>query len=65
MRVIVDRAGCVGHARCAAVAPDLFPLDPEGLIATEGFPVQEKDRILARNGARACPERIIKFSEDV
>jgi ferredoxin len=59
MKVRIDQAGCVGNARCAAVAPELFPLDDDGYIATQGFDVPSGMEEAARRGARACPERII------
>ena len=59
MKVRIVRAECVGNARCQAVAPDLYPLDDEGYIDTDGFDVEEGLEKLALNGAKACPERII------
>lgn len=59
MKIRIDRAGCVGNARCAAVSEELFPLDDDGYIATEGFDVPDGMEQLARRGAKACPERII------
>lgn len=64
MRIRVEKAACVGNARCAAVSGELFPLDDGGYIATEGFDVPNAMEKLARNGARACPERIIFVEED-
>jgi ferredoxin len=32
MKIRIDKAGCVGNARCAAVAPELFLLDDNGYI---------------------------------
>jgi ferredoxin len=54
----------VGNARCAAVAPDLYALDDDGYIATEGFDVPAGKEALAQRGARACPERIIFVVEE-
>jgi ferredoxin len=59
MKIRVDRAGCTGNARCWAVAPELYPLDDDGYIATEGFDVRPGEEELARRGAQACPERVI------
>ncbi|MDO6414466.1 ferredoxin [Sphingomonas sp. BIUV-7] len=59
MKIRIEKAQCVGNARCHAVADHLYPLDAEGYVATEGFEVVEGEEKLARNGARACPERII------
>lgn len=64
MKIRVEKAQCVGNARCQAVAPQLYALDDDGYIATEGFDVAEGDERAARNGARACPERIIFVIED-
>lgn len=64
MKIRIERAACVGNARCAAVSDKLFPLDDEGYIDTDGFEVADGDEKLARNGARSCPERIIFVIED-
>jgi ferredoxin len=64
MRIRIDKAACVGNARCAAVSEELFPLDDGGYIATDGFDVPDGMEKPARNGARACPERIIVVEED-
>lgn len=59
MKIVINRSRCVGHARCAAVAPHLYMLDDEGYIATTGFDVPVGEEIMAKRGAKACPERII------
>ena len=64
MRIRIERAACVGNARCQAVAGELYPLDEDGYIATDGFDVADDMAKPARNGARACPERIIFVVED-
>jgi ferredoxin len=64
MKIRIDKASCVGNARCAAVAPHLFPLDDDGYIAVSEIDVPPGDEPLARRGARACPERIIVVEED-
>jgi len=61
LRIVIDRLKCVGHARCNAVAPTLYPLDDVGYIASEGFDVAKDMEALAQRGARACPERVIKI----
>ncbi|WP_375398703.1 ferredoxin [uncultured Sphingomonas sp.] len=63
MKIRIEKSGCVGNARCNAVAGDLYPLDDVGYIAVEGFDVAPGDEEAARKGARACPERII-FEEE-
>jgi ferredoxin len=64
MKIRIDKAACVGNARCAAVSEQLFPLDEDGYIAVEEVDVPPGMEQLARRGARACPERIIIIEED-
>lgn len=64
MKIRINKAGCVGNARCATVAPELFPLDDDGYIAVTEVVVPPDQEALARRGARACPERIIVVEED-
>jgi ferredoxin len=64
MKIRIDKPNCVGHARCAAIAPEHFLLDAEGYIAIDGFHVPEPDKVLVRRAARACPERVISVTED-
>ncbi len=64
MKVRIDKAACVGNARCAAVSEALFPLDEDGYIAVEEVEVPRGMEALARRGARACPERVIAIVED-
>jgi ferredoxin len=55
---------CQGHARCAAVAPQLFKLDDDGFIRPEDIEVRPEDEALARRGVRACPERALSFEAE-
>lgn len=64
MKIRVDKARCVGNARCAAVSEQLFPLDEDGYIAISEIEVPAGMEELARKGARACPERIIIIEDD-
>ncbi len=63
MKIRIDKASCVGNARCAAVSAELFPLNEDGYIAVEEIEVPAGMETLARRGARACPERIIVIEE--
>jgi len=64
MKIRIEKAACVGNARCAAVSAELFPLDEDGYIAVEEIDVPGGEEKLARRGVRACPERIITIVED-
>jgi len=65
MKVRINKAACVGNARCWAVSQTLFPLDDDGYIEVEEVDVPPGMEVLARRGARACPERVIEVIEDV
>jgi ferredoxin len=64
MKIRIDKAACAGNARCAAAAPELFPLDENGYIAVAEINVLPGQEELARLGASVCPERIILIEED-
>jgi ferredoxin len=64
MKIRIEKSQCVGNARCNAIAEQLYPLDGDGYILSEGFDVAPGMEQLARRGARACPERIILVLED-
>lgn len=64
VKIRTNVAGCVGHARCAAVAPDVFELDEDGYNTTEYREIDESLRAQAMRGMRACPEKIITIEEE-
>ncbi len=65
LRVRVDRARCQGHARCHALAPELFELDEWGNARELGDgtvkPVLEAKARLAQAN---CPELAIDVIEE-
>jgi ferredoxin len=63
VRVTVQTDHCMGHARCAAVAPEVYELNDEGYNATPEQVVEPARASQALRGARACPERIIKVED--
>lgn len=64
MRIVIDQKKCAGHARCAAVAGEIYELDADGYIAFAEKPVPPGKEAAAQRGARACPERVITVVED-
>lgn len=64
MKIRVIPGRCSGHARCAAVAPDVYRLDDDGYIAITEETVAPELEASAARGARACPERAIEIVED-
>ena len=59
MKIVVDNNLCSGHARCAAHAPNLIPLDDAGFAAVADPQVPTGQEEVAREAAAACPERAI------
>ncbi|MFE9096774.1 ferredoxin [Streptomyces sp. NPDC007264] len=62
MKITVDRNKCSGHARCNAVAPELFELDDAGYVTLEESEVPPHLEAQARRGVMACPERAVSLS---
>ena len=64
MRIIVDLDACTGHGRCAALAPEVYSLNEEGLNGTHETVVPPGLEDQARRGASNCPERAITLVDD-
>ena len=64
MKIKADTHLCSGHARCNAVAPDIFTLTDDGYIGFSEKPVSADQLALAQRGVRACPERALSLVED-
>lgn len=61
MRIRVDPERCQGHARCVAIAPELFSVDDYGLSTAVGegsVPGGSEER--ARLAMANCPEYAIE-----
>lgn len=64
MRVSIDPDRCQGHARCYALAPDLFDVDDYGTSSVRNDGMVPPDREdVARLAAANCPERAITVVE--
>jgi ferredoxin len=61
--VQVDR--CCGHARCAAVAPEIFILNDAGYLDTTEIDVPKGQEQLALKGKRACPEACLSVADEM
>ena len=60
MRVVVDRDRCQGHARCQALAPELFEVDDveqKSRVKVEDVPPELEEK--GRRAVRNCPEGAI------
>jgi ferredoxin len=64
LRVQVDRERCQGHARCVAVASELFQLDAFGNAHEIGDGIVPPDlEVEVRLAASYCPELAIAIIE--
>lgn len=64
MKIKVKPGQCQGHARCAAMAPEIFDLDADGYIGFAEKEIPQDQELLARRGVRACPERALYIEND-
>lgn len=55
LRVIVDRSRCCGYGLCAAICPQVYKLDAEGLVFVDSDLIPADLEESAREGAIACP----------
>ena len=59
MKVWVDPDKCQGHVRCAAIAPEIFHQDEQGISYTSDDDVPAEDEARVRLAEQNCPERAI------
>ena len=66
MRLRIDPELCQGHARCAALSPELFDLDENGfgIVRTGCEQVAAADR-RALQAIENCPEQAIRLEPEV
>lgn len=64
MRIRLNRDACMGHAMCAAKAPEIYGLDEEGYCSSDGVIVPPGLEGKARRGAAYCPESAITLIEE-
>jgi len=66
VKIHVDPALCVGHNRCAALAPDLFDIDDEGYASAARDGSVPPDSVdSAELAVDNCPEQAIALEGDV
>lgn len=58
-KVIVDRSRCCGYGLCAALCPDVYKLDADGIVFLESDYVPVGQEEAAMEGAAACPAEAI------
>jgi ferredoxin len=63
VRIVIDREGCSGHARCHAIDPELFTLDEDGYSDVTSFEVPPDKEKVAQNAVLSCPEMAIRAED--
>ncbi len=63
MKASVDPAKCQGHARCFAIAPEVFQQDESGYAFTTGDDVPAELEEKVWEAELNCPERAISVSD--
>jgi ferredoxin len=65
MRVKLNKERCSGHARCFAVAPEVYNIDDDGFcLPLPDEPINSEHEGHARAGVDACPENaLIPFDD--
>jgi ferredoxin len=58
-RVVVDRDRCVGSGSCEALAPDVFEVDDDGVLALLRPEPADDHLAEVRDAVRACPTRAL------
>lgn len=63
MKLVVDKDICIGCGACAAICPDVFEIDEDGLAVSVVDTVNEEVMEDAIDAKEGCPVNAIK--EDV
>lgn len=65
MRLTIDGGVCQGHARCAALVPELFDVDEDGYgLVRPGCEEVAGDDDRALLAIDNCPEQAIRLEPD-
>ena len=60
-RVEVDRERCVGSGSCEMLAPEVFEVGDDGVVAVLLPLSGPDDRALAEDAVQACPTRALSL----
>jgi ferredoxin len=64
VKIVVDKAKCIGSATCVVIAPEAFDLDTDGKSIAKPGAENQPDELLLR-AAQSCPTRaIMLFDKD-
>jgi len=60
MKLVVDKDICIGCGACAAICPDVFEIDDEGLAVSIVDAVPEENSEDAIDAKEGCPVNAIE-----
>ncbi len=60
MKVKVNSDACIGCGACAAIAPDIFEINDEGISEAKVSEVKEDDVDNAKEAIESCPTAAIE-----
>lgn len=66
MKVIVNKEACIGCGACAAICPDVFDLDDDGLSEVkekQEHPKEDQEEDV-RDAADSCPTGAIELEDE-
>ncbi len=63
MKIEVNQDACIGCGACAAICPDVFELNDEGLSVAKKKEVPKEKEEEARDAADSCPTGAIEVEE--
>jgi ferredoxin len=64
MRIMVDRARCIGSGICESIAPEFFEVGDDGVQAVLREHVDEAGRAGVLLAVRSCPTLALSLSDD-
>lgn len=63
MKVKVNQDACIGCGACAAICPEVFELNDEGISIAKQEEVPTDQEEMARDAADSCPTGAIEVEE--
>jgi ferredoxin len=61
MRILVDRTRCTGQAMCESLAPDVFEVNDEGLLALADENASEDRLADVEEAVACCPNSALRL----
>ncbi|GAA5079269.1 ferredoxin [Nocardia iowensis] len=62
MRIVADRTRCDGHGMCEALAPNLFRVGDDGIVAPRTDSVDDNDHDLLQLAIDSCPVEALRLA---